>query len=74
MTYYEYERERIEMTEDELEAFQMQILPTKIMEGLDARVDDLLSKRGANGWRVMQPIGLPVLWFERTSTKKPKKD
>ena len=74
MTYYEYERETIEITEDEANAFQQQLLPSKIMEGLDQKVQLILSARGANGWRVLQPIGLPTLWFERASTKKPKID
>jgi hypothetical protein len=73
MTYYEYECERVPITDDELEAFQMQILPTKIMDGLDEKVQEILSKRGAAGWRVMQPIGLPILWFEKAGTKKTKK-
>lgn len=73
MTYYEYECERVPITDDELEAFQQQILPSNIMDGLDKKVQSILSKRGAAGWRVLQPIGLPVLWFERSSTKKLEK-
>ena len=78
---FEYECEVLPLTPDQLQAASMGLLTAEHMEGINKIILDKLNERGSEGWRVVTPVSLPTIFFERetavrratkkkTSTKK----
>lgn len=62
---YEYECDVLPLTPDQLQAASMGLLTADHMEHLNQLILDKLNERGSQGWRVITPVSLPTIFFER---------
>lgn len=62
---YEYQCIKLPIQAEQLQAIGMGVAPPEVIEAVTAMISETMNEHGQNGWRVMQPLVLPVLWFER---------
>jgi hypothetical protein len=69
---YIYEHETVPLTPDQIQALQMQLLTPDSINAINMVIQSVLAKRGEDGWKVLSPINLPTLWFEKEQVTRKK--
>lgn len=73
MIKYEYDSETLQLSVDEAATVKMGLAPDNLLSTINGRIQEIINKRGQDGWEVLYPFSVPTLWFKRTSLKKPRK-
>lgn len=72
MKKYEFDFEKIDISEDLVQAAQMNLLSSEASESLSNKIKILFNQRGKDGWEPVFPIFLPLVWFKREYTGRRK--
>jgi hypothetical protein len=68
-----YECEKVPLSPDQIQALQMNLLSSENIDTINNVILDILNRRGEDGWRLIAPISLPTLWFEKEKTTRSRK-
>jgi hypothetical protein len=70
---YEYISVKLTIEPQQLQAMSMGVLPQDAIDAIMEMVAGTMNEYGRDGWRVMQPLVLPVLWLERSKNSGPRR-
>lgn len=70
MKKYEYDFERINLTEEQEQMMQMGMGD---IESINSILKDIINVRAKAGWEPLYPFSVPGLWFKKEKTTKRKK-
>jgi hypothetical protein len=62
---YEYDFQDIGLDEEQKKLVELGMAN---IENLNAKIKDILNKRGCDGWEPLYPFSVPLLWFRRQTT------
>ena len=72
MTKYEYDSEVLPLSTEEAGIVKMGLTPDELLNTINKRIQELINKRGQDGWEVLYPFSVPTLWFKRIAITKKK--
>lgn len=70
MNQIEYINEKIKLTADELTIINMGVASPDTIDSINDKIQEVISRRGKEGWEALYPFSVPLLWFKRTKQKK----
>lgn len=70
MNQFEYVNERLQLSTDEAAIVNLGVTPDAMIDALNSRIIEVINRKGKEGWEVLYPFSVPVLWFKRTKQKK----
>jgi hypothetical protein len=73
MIKHEYDSEVLQLSTEEAGIVTMGLVPDDLLASINKRIQEVINKRGQNGWEVLYPFSVPTLWFKRIATTKKKR-
>jgi len=72
MTKLEYDSEVLQLSTEEAGIVKMGLAPDELLNTINKRIQEVINRRGQEGWEVLYPFSVPTLWFKRIATTKKK--
>ena len=69
---YEYCNEKLLLSPEESTALSLNVAPDEMMLLIMKRLDELINIKGKDSWRILWPISIPYIWFEREKKLRKK--
>ena len=68
----EYDSEVLQLSPEEAGVVKMGLAPDEVLTSINKRIQEVINKRGKDGWEVLYPFSVPTLWFKRIAVPKKK--
>lgn len=72
MIKHEYDSETLQLSLEEAATVKMGLAPDELLGSINKRIQEIINRRGQDGWEVLYPFSVPTLWFKRVGTTRKK--
>lgn len=72
MIKHEYDSETLQLSVEEAATVKMGLAPDELLSSINKRIQEVINRRGKQGWEVLYPFSVPTLWFKRIGTTRKK--